>query len=320
MSSKKTVYNRNFLKPTPDNMELVVGHPVLDTDYKFNLQGSEISSASPQITFHAHLVPPLEDVDVEPPFILLTVPAVETFIGQTFSGSFVVEYNEAVSNATELSNYIFRGQAQGSLFASSVVELAPSSSGGTRVEITTSGAPKPDGILELHVGESSVSPITDSSGNVMAVEVLDWYLDYSSPRVTSVAPDGTAPLDPTTYDWTIDIDFTEYVLDTAGGWKDLSHYDLTLVSGSSDFSNYTLTPIVVTESSSSRVYSYGDDAGQLSIKVYFQDPTSELSASLSAYTAAVLLFRDVDTIVDRANNSLLQPEKVVIPLVSSGSA
>ncbi len=312
--SKKTVYNRNFQKPTRDNMKLVIGNSSLDTDYRFCLDVESGSIKAPQITFHAHLVPPLENQSGESPFIVATVPPIETFLGVVTPFIFVVEFNEAVLNATDVSNYVVAGEAVGEMVVDSVSELTPSGSGGTRVEVILEGKPAPDGFLTMTVGGSSAHPITDDTGNTMAVEVLEWYLDHTRPTLQSSSPADGDALDHDTYDWAIGLDFTEDLLDGVNGWRDPSHYEAKLISFSDGFEPFPLTVLGVIPKTSSRPYQYGNDAGQLGIKVIYEDPTSALGSGLYAYEELVLNITGVDGLVDRANNQMRDVSSIVFQL------
>ena len=292
---KKTVYNRNFLRLTNENMKRIDGVDGIESDYRMFF-----GVTTPQMTFYSHLVPPRAAADVEPPFIVTSIPTDEGFLGAAFTYQFTVEFNELVSNATAVSNYAFSGGAVGTLVVSSVRELSPSSSGGTVVLVETSGEVKSPGTLFLTVGGSS-DPIADSAGNLFVTEQLGWFVDHEAPLLdpNDISPATYDRIDLLSWDYRITLFFNEYLLDNSDGWRDPSNYSVVLkAEGTSTADEKVVIKDVNLISSSPFEYGFVD--GELTIELVLEKP----SGNLTAFNTVEFEVTGRSKLVDRANNPL----------------
>lgn len=313
---KDEVYNKNFLKPTNENLERVQGQRGVDSDYKFSYtvasppaEGETPSPTyieSPQITFNAHLVPPSTGLDTEPPFIVIVRPIVETFLGSPFfmqtSPSFIVEFNEIVVNATVLANYSFSGPAAGSLAVLDVQAMTPNADGGTRVEVFLRGEPKSPGFLVMTVG--GAGNIADASGNAFAGDSLDWFVDLEAPQINKILPTPGTSIRSDLFNWKVGIEFNEYLVDHETGWKDPDHYIFKLIAGEG-YPPIEI-PVLSVSEKSSNMYEYGLEDGDLAIEILLDSTALDgvSDQDLMVYKVLECSLVGPQHLIDRATNGL----------------
>lgn len=207
---KKSVYNKNFQKPTAENLSKHHHQVGTESDYHFSYGSHE----HPQITFNSHLVPAPQTQQAELPYIEYVAPQLEGFLGNDFfysaSGvSFLIGYNELVSNATNVSNYQLSGVGATGM---SILRIEDHSvEDKTNVRVYVSGQPS-EGEFVLTVGGS----VQDADGNVMVSEAINWWVDLTYPIVDQTWLNDTfgGTIDPNTWDWNVYVDFSEWV----SGW------------------------------------------------------------------------------------------------------
>lgn len=310
---KDKVYNQNLQQATTDNLKQVQGIRGVDSDAHFSIQGIE----HPQATLVGNLVPPMEQIDLLPPVVVVTYPVVSSFVGNAFfqtPNSIIAEFDEIVLNATVLYNWqLSAGAHMGGLTIDSVAALSPSATGGSRVQINFSGVMADSGFLMLEVNpKGTQTPIMDSNRNVMPTEVLTWFADLTQPWLETVQPSPQYhTISTDTFSWDFQLTFSEFLPPNPTSWEDASHYSFKLCKyANGELVGELPVPVVNVYSLIEDQGEFGPQDGSLQIQVETEDPFANMTDNEGGqWTKLKLEIQNPQTILDRAGNPM-QPVQI----------
>lgn len=273
------------------------------------------ATGQPQLTIYGHLVPPLVESppDVIAPLPLSIVPAPNTFPFNiedvVASSSFLITFDEVVTNHDRLSNWALSGAAAAALSVR-VVELVGTVEEDGEVTMATYrislAGSWTEGALTLTVNPAgAATPITDASGNQLARASWNWWIDLTRPRITGISPSTAEPLSIGVPYWQITVTFSEFigqVGDDPSIALDLNRYEGFYMSDGSVIGNAVPQFATLVENEG---YSFGEDAGKTVVKVGFLPPNASFmeSANLTHFRFRI---DGSDSLVDRAGNKLLE--------------